>query len=304
MANSSIFINAGSNVLPITTSNSLRITYSDNSNNPYYIFERTDLVSAPVVVFLHGYSVTPPDPKVYGGWIKNLLDNGNSVIYPLYYQSHDTNTAGYTANAETAIQSAYAKINESGHTVSNGSISVIGHSLGCIVGMNFANDTTSLSLPNPQAILLANTADANVIVSSFTPIQYSSYSGIDSSAQIMFIVGDDDLIAGTTDSITIYNKLTQLSNKWLATLFSASHLTESITSNHFAPLSNTSDNTVSGSADSDQLDTGGYWFLFNSLQAASQASTILNPGSSFSLGTWTDTTPITPLETIVTGPTL
>lgn len=304
MAQSSIFISVGSNVLPITVNNTLRITYSNNGGNPYYIFEKVDLATAPVVVFLHGYTSTPPDPSAYGGWIEDLLLHGNTVIYPLYYQAGNINTSQYTPNAEAAIQTAYAQLAQPGHTASDGTIAVIGHSIGCVVGANFANDAVSLGLPNPKSILLANTADTNAIVGSFTPIQYSSYSGISSSAQVMFIIGNNDTVAGTTTSIEIYNKLTQLSTKWLTTLYSASHLSETLTANHFSSLSVTSDNNMTQPPVFDQLDSGGYWFLFSNLQAAVLSNLTLNPGTEFSLGTWSDTTDITPHATVVTGPSL
>lgn len=278
-------------------------TYIGNNGNPYYIYENTDLKTAPVVVFLHGYESTPPDPKTYGGWIQHLVNKGNTVIYPMYYAPKNNNTAQYTANAKAAILSAYQSLSGNGHVNPNGSISVIGHSLGAVVAVNFANDANTLNLPQPKAIMLANGADSNVIVPMFKPIQYSSYSAISNLAQIMFVVGSDDTVAGTS-SLSIYNKLTQLNTKWLAMLNSAQHRLQRLKADHFAPLSKTTDNTLLGTYDSNQLDTGGYWKLFDDLQNAVNNNVNLNLGTTFSLGRWSDGTDITPVCTVQTGPTL
>ncbi len=54
----------------------------------YWIYEPASPtpVSAPVIVFNHGWSAEYP--QYYGAWINHLVKKGNIVIYPRYQMAH------------------------------------------------------------------------------------------------------------------------------------------------------------------------------------------------------------------------
>ena len=72
-----------------------------------FIYEPGDPTpaSAPVIVFLHGHTVT--NPMGYGAWIDHLVRRGNIVLYPVY-QVDLGDPLDYSANALIAVQNAYA----------------------------------------------------------------------------------------------------------------------------------------------------------------------------------------------------
>src|SRR5207245_1624187 len=93
--------------------------------------------SAPVIVFLHGWSAM--QPQAYDRWIEHLVRRGNIVIYPRYQQDLLTPPRDFTPNTLTVVHAALRELHvqpELEH------IAVVGHSMGGAITANIAADTS------------------------------------------------------------------------------------------------------------------------------------------------------------------
>jgi hypothetical protein len=76
----------------------------------YWIYEPTDPApeSAPLIVFLHGWSAM--DPIGYETWIEHIVKRGNIVVYPKYQASPFTQPKDFTPNAIAAVTGAIEEL--------------------------------------------------------------------------------------------------------------------------------------------------------------------------------------------------
>src|SRR5688572_7616869 len=72
----------------------------------YWIYEpdRPKPKTAPVVIFLHGWSST--NPLYYGAWIDHIVKRGNIVVFPRYQSNILTSRADFIPNTLEAVKAA------------------------------------------------------------------------------------------------------------------------------------------------------------------------------------------------------
>src|SRR5208283_2951629 len=126
--------------------------------NEYWIFEprSPQPVSAPLIVFNHGYGAT--DPTAYTAWIYHIVQRGNIVVYPRY-QMDDTNPPPpqYITNALIAVTNAIRWLQTNGTSTlpQLDKFAVVGHSIGGVLTANMAAMGSAFGLPPVLAAMCA-----------------------------------------------------------------------------------------------------------------------------------------------------
>ncbi len=193
-------------------------------------------VSAPVVVFMHGYGAV--DAKAYGGWIGHLVRRGNIVIYP-QYQSTLFGPATYTDSALAAIKEALHVLRtEPGHVRPDrqGNFAVVGHSLGCPISSNIIGRAADEGLPRVKAFMACNPCDLHAIVKVLPSVLQSPAHMPD--LLMLVVVGASDHVAGKTTGRQLFTQSTGVKpeHKNLITLCSDRAGWPWLSASHFAPL--------------------------------------------------------------------
>lgn len=97
------------------------------------------------VVFLHGWQAMPP--YFYGAWLRHLVTEGNTVIYPVY-QAAGTSPAALVDNALAGIAAGLRAFR-----ADPSSVVAIGHTTGGAIAFDFAALAGREGLPVPRAVL-------------------------------------------------------------------------------------------------------------------------------------------------------
>lgn len=101
--------------------------------------------SREAVIFLHSWEPLPP--SIYAEWLRHLVDEGNTVIYPVY-QEISTKPERYRSNALAGIAAALKVIK-----VNRDSVVVIGSTTGGALAFDYAAVARSGGLPVPRGVL-------------------------------------------------------------------------------------------------------------------------------------------------------
>src|SRR5262245_11104297 len=204
----------------------------------YWIYEpdQPKPPSAPVIVFLHGWSAM--NPAVYGAWIDHLVKRGNIVIYPRYQADLKTPLKDFTANAIDAIHNAINRLqNEPDHVRPDLSkFAVVGHSIGGLLTANVAALALENGLPQVGAMMSVEPGRTwNPGTRGNVPL--ADLSKIPSKTLLLAVAGDQDRIARDVDAKRIYNeaKNVHADNKDYITMISDNHGTPPIIAHHGAP---------------------------------------------------------------------
>ena len=250
-------------------------------DNQYWIFEPAspEPSSAPVIIFNHGWIAV--DPSNYGAWIEHLVRRGNIVVYPAFQAGVRTDAEEMTQNAIDAVKDAIQRLQSGGHiTPELDKDAIVGHSLGGAITANMAALATSIDLPEPKAIMLAEPGEGENIGEN---ILLSDLSTVTNKVLMLIVVGDEDTIAGNNIGRRIYNQTPQIpsSNKEYVTMFSDDYGEPPLLSDHFAPVApderfGEEDESVLQArvregihkalgADVNALDYYGFWKLFDGL---------------------------------------
>lgn len=197
----------------------------------YWLFEPADPkpASAPVVVFVHGFSAIEPSP--YRAWIDHLVRRGNIVIYPVY-QDLLTLPLNYTPNAVTAIQSALTLLQTGNHVApETDKMAVAGHSFGGVIAADLAAVAALNGLPPLLAVLCAEPGTGGLGA-------YADYSQIPAGTLLLCVAGNDDTVVGGTDAKRIYDEAVQIgsADKDHITLLADSYGEPDLLADHNAPL--------------------------------------------------------------------
>jgi len=241
--------------------------------------------TAPLVVFLHGYSAV--NPRVYGGWIEHLVRRGNTVVYPVY-QTGPTGVHLYTTNALAAIKDAFRALhNDPGRVRFDPKErwAMVGHSLGCPIGANIAGRADKEGLPKPRALMLCNGGDANTAM-KFVPSILEPPQDIP-DLLLLAVAGADDMLCGERVSREVFENSTHVApaNKNLIHLFSDDTGQPPLSAGHLTPLAVKNDydtrSSVFGNGgferaglrwlgvgQPDAFDFYGYWKWFDGLTDA------------------------------------
>ncbi len=233
------------------------VIFSDHTSflnpNGYWLFEpdapKPD--TANLVVFNHGYGVWNPGP--YGQWIEHLVRKGNIVVFPKYQASDASAPSGYTPAMVNGITDAITELQTGAGRVRPRleNFTVIGHSYGGVLSSNIAMEYASYGLPKPAAIVLCQPGDGG-----FSGGRLASYANMDTSYNMLIIVGDGDAVVGNTFAREIMDSTSiPTTHKNYVTHFADNYGAPNIQASHNEPLAknNTYDGGTMGT-----VITGGY----------------------------------------------
>lgn len=209
----------------------------DSGDLEYWIFEPGDRTpdTAPVVIFLHGWSAI--NPVVYRGWIDHIVRRGNIVIYPRYQATLQTKPDQFVVNAIRAVHSALKTLQEEPHHVRPklDKLAAVGHSAGGLTAANMAALAQSAGLPAIAGVMCVEPGK------SWGPkrlqIPLVDMSKVPASTLLLTVAGDHDSVAKDVDARRIYNETVQIpaKNKNFVVLSSDGHGDPPLIANHICP---------------------------------------------------------------------
>lgn len=251
----------------------------------FWLFEPAEPApkSAPVVLFLHGYSALTPDP--YRAWVTHIVRRGAIVIYPQYQKDLITPPPDYTPNTIAAVRKAFEILAEPGRVAADSSrLLVVGHSAGGVGAAAYAARAQKEMLPVPLAIMPVHSGQGPE--NGWQMIPLDDFSTIPNRTKVALVVGSDDKFVGTRTSRRIWEAVAHVAERRFITVQSDSHGWPPISPGHLAPLAQ--DRFSSGA-----IDWFGYWRLFDELLDSAISGRPFNP--SLSMGKWSDGVAVKPL---------
>lgn len=99
-------------------------------------------------MFLHGW--TAADPRLYGPWLRHLVQRGSVVVYPVYQSVPFLSVDTAFANAVTGVRAALRD-----ETIPTRLLTVAGHSAGGAMSADYAARAARLGLPRPRSVFAA-----------------------------------------------------------------------------------------------------------------------------------------------------
>ena len=205
----------------------------------YHLFEPDRPVpeSAPVIVFLHGW--TAMDPWLYGAWINHLARRGNIVIHARYQESALTPTEDFTSNTVTAVKAALEEMERPGRVKPDKSrFAIAGHSVGGLLTANLAALATECHLPLPRALMSVQPGRSARGQRGFG-VKMEDLSKLPKDALLLCLTGERDRVCGDTDAIRILTESTSIpaGRKNHIVLTTDTHGRPALTGSHLGPCS-------------------------------------------------------------------
>lgn len=202
----------------------------------YALFFPKDSDSATVVVFMHGYGGY--NPMFYGGWIKHLVSQGHTVIFPYYQdnmiQPKPQDMAFWAAKAiRDALQVLHS--NKDYPKPKGEVIHYIGHSFGGAISAELSAMHREYDLPSPGILFMAMAGTGPT-----TKGQLPTYESIPDHVLLIAVVGTDDEVVGTEFSELVYLTASNVKQKLWITLDRRAG-TPALIGNHNVPCSRDSD---------------------------------------------------------------
>jgi poly(3-hydroxybutyrate) depolymerase len=251
----------------------------------YWLFEPAEPApkKAPLVIFLHGYSATNPDP--YRAWISHIVKRGAIVVYPQYQKDLFTPPVEYFQNSATSIRSALEVLAEDGHVKPDlARVAVVGHSAGGVGSANYAAHAVEEKLPLPKAIMTVHAGQGPEKGLQIIPLE--ELDTVPESVKVVVVAGQEDQFVGMRSSRRIWQGTKHVKERVFITVQSDTHGMPRLVSGHLAPLAR---DMIAANT----LDYLGYWRLFDELCDAAFSGKPFAPSPS--LGEWSDGTPVKPL---------
>lgn len=246
-----------------------------------------DGTSAPVVVYLHGFSLTDPAP--YQAHIDHLTREGYIVVYPQFNLPAlqifgDNNQNTMLSRAIAATQTARTALGAQA-----GPLHLFGHSIGGLLAASWMG----AGGPAVQSATLANPSTGGGAPSfvSITPIDWAAAAPA-TTARTVLLTGDGDTIAAPSESVALFGALTGASSRIVYQARSDDHGSPSLDADHMSPIQSSGSipnfllQFFGGDAEQDAMDWRYYW-------AALDANLDGQRTVAFDLGTWNDGVPVT-----------
>jgi pimeloyl-ACP methyl ester carboxylesterase len=267
--------------------------FDAGTGKEYRLFEPDGppLLSAPVVVFLHGWGGT--DPAYDRPWIEHLARRGNVVLWVRYQESLLTLSLEFMPNTLAAVKAGLARLEQEPDRPKPelDKLAVVGHSMGGVLTMTLAARAAAEGLPPFKAVMTvhpgAGITGAEVL---------ADYSLIPATTLLLCVSGDEDPELGPL-AAQFFQQASSvpLENKDFILVTSDRRFSPPLVADHFAP------NCVS-EGDVNALDRMGYWKWFDGLIAAAfygrhREYALGNTPEQRFMGLWPDGTPI--LEPVV-----
>ncbi|MEL6671170.1 MAG: hypothetical protein AAFR61_03230 [Bacteroidota bacterium] len=261
--------------------------------------------SAPVVVFLHGYSAY--NPMVYGLWLEHLVQQGRTIIFPRYQESIvSPGPEGFIPNVVTAIKDAWARLDSAGQVKPyKRGFMMIGHSFGGAIIANMLADYAQYELPPCLGAFYVSPGTGPV-----DDYILEDYRGISSEVKMLIMVSDNDRVVQDVLGKKVFETAINTPNRNLVRQYADAHGEEEITAGHLEvyALNPPFDNGVHGysymraqASRLDQVDLYAYWKLFDALfecvwENEHCEKAFGNTEAQRYMGEWSDGTPVRELE--------
>ncbi len=159
----------------------------------YWLFEPASPKpdSAAVVVFHHGYGAI--NPIIYGRWLRHLVQQGNTVIYPRYQKNLFRPGSGeFAGNAARAIRDALDVLRTEGHVrPTSDPLILAGHSYGAAISAYLGVHYEELGIPKPGGILLCAPGTGPL-----NGARLESYEGMPEDMRLLIMVSVNDHVVG------------------------------------------------------------------------------------------------------------
>lgn len=299
----------------------------------YWVFTPEQPVpgNAPLVIFLHGWSVMQPD--LYRAWIDHIVRRGMVVVYPRYQPDLKTPNADFLDNAAGALGDALRRLQagELGVRPRLNQVAYLGHSAGGLLAANLAAASERLKLPAAKALMVVEPDKSQG--KRWDGVAQERLSGLAKGTLLLAVCGDEDSHVACTDAKRIYRQSRHIppSDKNLLLLRSDRYGAPPLLANHAAPTAPVFGPQYPKEEDSDwlldrvekrlevqqaegrytghdplvidALDWYGTWKLFDGLTDAA----FYNRNRQYALGAtpeqtgmgqWSDGTPVKPIKVL------
>ncbi|END0099025.1 TPA: alpha/beta hydrolase fold domain-containing protein [Pseudomonas aeruginosa] len=299
----------------------------------YWVFTPEQPVpgNAPLVIFLHGWSVMQPD--LYRAWIDHIVRRGMVVVYPRYQPDLKTPNADFLDNAAGALGDALRRLQagELGVRPRLNQVAYLGHSAGGLLAANLAAASERLKLPAAKALMVVEPGKSQG--KRWDGVAQERLSGLAKGTLLLAVCGDEDSHVACTDAKRIYRQSRHIppSDKNLLLLRSDRYGAPPLLANHAAPTAPVFGPQYPKEEDSDwlldrvekrlevqqaegrytghdplvidALDWYGTWKLFDGLTDAA----FYNRNRQYALGAtpeqtgmgqWSDGTPVKPIKVL------
>ena len=193
---------------------SIRVTDLARKPHGLWLFEPMSPQpdSAPVIVFLHGYGGY--NPMIYGGWIKHLVLQGNTVIFPRYQRNLIfPRPPRFVRNTSKAIHRAMDTLQQEGRVhpfFNDGPRLYVGHSYGGVVAANIAVNYERWDLPEPEGLLLLAPGSG-----PFKGAVLKDYTDLSDSLQLAIVLHEHDHVVGDQLGRLIFEHTVHLMDRHL-----------------------------------------------------------------------------------------
>ena len=300
-----------------------------SGNDELWIFEPAAPApeSAPVIIFLHGWAAMYP--KMYGAWIRHLVQRGNIVVYPRYQESIKVHPPVMFRSMLDAVARAFDELGKPGHVRPDlERVAAVGHSFGGVMTGNLASVWQAEGLPRIRAAMPVQPGDGSREDKSTErrgfPSIMADFSTMPADTLLICVAGADDTMVGDYAARKICSESTAVppGNKNLIIMRSDDHGTPPLVADHFQPLAGDDALTLanekappvtrglisnmkqSGRAvhtvdrfAPDAQDYNGLWRLFDALTecafSGAMCEKVLGDGPAVgALGAWSDGEPV------------
>ena len=258
----------------------------------------SELQNLPVVLFIHGFSAV--DPDIYGGWIDHLVQRGAVVIYPDYQPANPLQDAraDYVPNLFSGVRSAIEYLEHSGvSNVRARGFHVVGHSLGGVLAVGYAQDAERLGFPPVRTLTVAEPGGCSTcgnFGSLGIPLELDRPLPADLLAQV--VVGSDDSTVGDADARSIWPLLKDIpsAHRDYVTIVSDQHGIPPMIADHEMV------GTGGPRGTEDAMDWFALWRPLDALIVCADsgelcATALGDTAEHRYMGTWSDGAPVTPL---------
>ena len=225
--------------------------------------------STNLIVFLHGYGGY--NPMIYGQWIKHLVRQGNTVIYPRYQKNvFSPKPKKFSKNVITGIKDALAIIDSTTQhiPVNKEGLCLVGHSYGGILSAEITVNWDKYDIPKPKGIFLCAPGTG-----PFNAGKLEDYAAMPEDVKLLVMVNENDYIVGDEMGVKIFETAVNTTHRNLirqlrdeANGISAGHnesycIDETFDSEHL----NYTAKKALRITQTNAVDYYGYWKLFDAL---------------------------------------
>ena len=244
----------------------------------YWLFEPASPrpSEANMIVFLHGYGGY--NPMIYGQWIRHLVRQGNTVIYPRYQKNMTTpSPKKFSSYVVTAIRQALDTLqsNQHIHPVLD-DFSIVGHSYGGTIAADITAHWQEYQIPKPQSIFLCAPGTG-----PFKAGRLDTYANFPTDLKLLILVHENDYVVGEELGRKVFETAIHTPQRNLLIQYSDPQNNIKAGHNDVSCVDTTFDSGVRNYTAkralritrTDAVDYYGYWKLYDALRACTGSGT-------------------------------